>query len=210
MDRIRILLVDDHALFREGIGRLIDVEQDMDVVACCAAVAEAVNILRRKPVDVVLLDHDLGNERGFDFMIRSRQSGFKGRFLIVTAGMSDTECVQSFELGASGIFLKHNSPDLLTKAIRRVFSGETWLDDPVVQALIRVAKKREPSDQKNLFNERENLVLRGVFEGLSNKEIGLRLNVSESTVKASLQNLFRKTGVRNRSQLVRIALENHR
>jgi DNA-binding NarL/FixJ family response regulator len=157
----------------------------------------------------VLLDHDLGNERGFDFLIRARQSGFKGRFLMVTAGMSDTECVQALELGASGIFLKHNSPDVLTKAIRRVFSGETWLDDHTVQALVRVAKNTEPPAPKKLFTERETHVMRGVFEGLSNKEIGLRLNVSESTVKAALQNLFRKTGVRNRSQLVRIALEDH-
>ncbi len=209
MDKIRILLLDDHALFREGLSRLLEGEPDLEMAACCASVVEATDVLRQKSIDLVLLDYDLGKERGFEFIHQARQQGFQGRFLVVTAGMSDAESVQALNLGVSGIFPKHSSPMVLIQAIRRVMSGETWLDDHAIQALIRASKHPEGANQPKPFTERESQVLQGVFEGLSNKEIGTRLNISESSVKAGLQQLFQKTGVRTRSQLVRIALEEH-
>ena len=86
-------------------------------------------------------------------------------------------------------------------------AGETWLDANAIQGLVRALKHPEGSGDAKSFTERESQVLQGVFEGLSNKEIGARLTISESSVKAALQQLFQKTGVRTRSQLVRIALE---
>ncbi len=209
MDKIRILLVDDHALFREGVGRLLEGEPDLELVALCASVTQAMEVLRERPVDLVLLDHDLGKERGFDFITQARRLGFTGRYLIVTAGMSDSEYVQAMEQGVSGIFPKHSSPPLLTQAIRKVIGGETWLGENAIQALIKASKRLEGAGPTRPFTEREKSVLHGVFEGLSNKEIGGRLNISESSVKAALQQLFQKTGVRTRSQLVRIALEEY-
>ncbi len=180
------------------------------MVAHCASAGEASEIVRRKPVDIVLLDYDLGKGRGFQFINDAREAGFQGRVLMVTAGMTDAESVQALRLGASGIFLKHNPPALLTQAIRKVMGGETWLDPASIQALVEAAKRPEPASQNKPFTERESQVLRGVFEGLSNKEIAARLTISESSVKAALQQLFQKTGVRTRSQLVRIALEEYR
>jgi DNA-binding NarL/FixJ family response regulator len=212
MDKIRILLLDDHALFREGLGRLLEGEPDLEMTACCATVSEATEALRQKPIDIVLLDYDLGKERGFEFITQARNAGFQGRFLMVTAGMSNAESVQALTLGVGGIFPKHRSPGVLTQAIRRVMAGETWLDENAIQALVKLSQ--HPGDpgeagKTRPFTERETQVLHGVFEGLSNKEIGARLNISESSVKAALQQLFQKTGVRTRSQLVRIALEEH-
>jgi DNA-binding NarL/FixJ family response regulator len=209
MDKIKILLLDDHSLFREGLSRLLEGEPHLEMVARCASISEATDVLRRKPIDLVLLDYDLGNERGFEFITQARQSGFQGRFLMVTAGMSDAESVEALSLGVGGIFPKHSSPALLKQAIRKVMSGETWLDENAIQSLVRTSKHPEGAAQTKPFTERETQVLRGVFEGLSNKEIGARLNISESSVKAALQQLFQKTGVRTRSQLVRIALEEH-
>jgi DNA-binding NarL/FixJ family response regulator len=207
MNKTRILLLDDHALFREGLSRLLEGQTDLEIVACCATVGEATEALRRKPIDLVLLDYDLGKERGFEFITQARQANFPGRFLVVTAGMSDAECVRALDFGVSGIFPKHSPPVLLLEAIRKVSAGETWLDQTAVRALVDAAKHPERSARARPFTERENQVLQGVFEGLSNKEIGARLSVSESSVKATLQQLFQKTGVRTRSQLVRIALE---
>jgi DNA-binding NarL/FixJ family response regulator len=210
MDKIKILLVDDHTLFREALSRMLASEPDFEMTAHCSSIAEAVYILRRKPIDLVLLDHDLGRERGFEFITCARENGFNGRILVVTAGMSDAESVQVLGLGVSGIFLKHGSPALLVEAIRKVMVGETWLDQNCIQALVEAVKHPARSSYRAPFTERENQVLRGVFEGLSNKEIGARISVSESSVKAALQQLFQKTGVRTRSQLVRIVLEEHR
>jgi len=209
MDKIRILLLDDHALFREGLSRLLEGEPDLEMAACCASVGDATDVLRQRPIDLVLLDYDLGKERGFEFIPQARQLGFKGRFLMVTAGMSDAESVKALDLGVSGIFPKHSSPMVLIQAIRKVIAGETWLDENAIQALVRVSKHPQEAGQSKPFTERETQVLQGVFEGLSNKEVGARLNISESSVKAALQQLFQKTGVRTRSQLVRIALEEH-
>jgi DNA-binding NarL/FixJ family response regulator len=209
MTKIKILLLDDHELFREGLSRLVDSEPGLEMTAHCATLREATEILRERQIDLVLLDYDLGKENGFEFIARARKVGFEGRFLIVTAGMSDTESVQAVRLGVGGIFLKHSSPALLAQAIRKVMAGETWLDQSSIQALVEAAKKQETPELRRPFTERENQVLQGVFEGLSNKEIGVRLDISESSVKAALQQLFQKTGVRTRSQLVRIALEEH-
>jgi len=207
MDKIRILLLDDHALFREGLSRLVDSEADLEMTGHCATVDKAIDILRQKPIDLVLLDYDLGKENGFQFMTRAREMGFEGRYLIVTAGMSDAQSVEAVRLGVGGIFTKHSSPVSLAQAIRKVMAGETWLDQTSVRALVEAAKSQEATDARRPFTERENQVLQGVFEGFSNKEIGARLDISESSVKAALQQLFHKTGVRTRSQLVRIALE---
>jgi len=179
------------------------------MIAHCASVGEATNILRQKPIDLVLLDYDLGKENGFEFISRARKLGFEARILMLTAGMGDAESVHALGLGVRGIFLKHSSPALLAQAIRRVMAGETWLDQSSIQALIEATRRGESGESgaRRPFTDREKQVLQGVFEGLSNKEIGARLDVSESSVKAALQQLFQKTGVRTRSQLVRIALE---
>jgi DNA-binding NarL/FixJ family response regulator len=126
---------------------------------------------------------------------------------MVTAGMSDAESVRALDLGVSGVFPKHRPPVVLTQAIRKVMAGETWLDESAIQALVRASRHPRGAEQPRTFTERETQVLHGVLEGLSNKEIGARLGISESSVKAALQQLFQKTGVRTRSQIVRIALE---
>jgi len=208
-NKIKILLLDDHTLFREGLSRLVEAEPDLEMVGHCATIDEALDILRRKSIDLVLLDYDLGKENGFEFIARARKLGFEGRLLILTAGMSDAESVQAIKLGIGGIFLKHNSPALLAQAMRKVMTGEAWLDQTAVQALVDATRRADMSAPNRLFTEREHQVLQGVFEGLSNKEIGARLDISESSVKAALQQLFQKTGVRTRSQLVRVALEEH-
>src|SRR3974390_2916115 len=139
MNRIRILLVDDHALFREGLSRLIESEPGFEMVAHCASAAEALDILRQKLIDLVLLDFDLGKEDGFQFIERARHSGFEGPILMGTAGMADAEAVQALRMHVGGIFHKHSSPALLAQAIRRVMAGETWLDQSSVQALVEAA-----------------------------------------------------------------------
>jgi two-component system nitrate/nitrite response regulator NarL len=204
---IRLLLLDDHTLFRESLSRLLDAEPDFEMVADCSSVEQAIEVLRSKAVDLVLLDYDLGAQRAPDFLDRARVLGLAPRVLMVTAGITPTESVQILNEGASGLFLKHSSPALLAEAIRRVHGGETWVDQRCLRDIVHVASQPEGRPASKDFTDRERAVLRGVFEGLSNKEIGTRLEISESSVKAALQQLFQKTGVRTRSQLVRIALE---
>jgi DNA-binding NarL/FixJ family response regulator len=126
---------------------------------------------------------------------------------MVTAGMTAKESSAALRLGASGIFLKHNSPGTLAKAIRLIMGGEIWVDPKVIQLMADRVDQPEEERVSPFLTEREQQVLRGIFEGLTNKEIGARLGVTEGAIKATLQQLFQKTGVRTRSQLVRIAIE---
>jgi DNA-binding NarL/FixJ family response regulator len=205
---IRILLVDDHGLFRESLSRLLQAEPDLEIVGNCSNVAEALASLDREHVDLVLLDFDLGEQEGSLFLDTAKSKGFDGRVLMVTAGMSDAGTLRALESGASGIFLKHSPPAQLIGAIYKVMAGEMWLDPKAVRSLVAGASGRtEEHRTSQPLTERERAVLKGVFEGHTNKEIAAGLEISEGSVKAVMQQLFDKTGVRTRSQLVRIALE---
>jgi len=203
--RIRALLVDDHALFRESVAAVLSAEPDLQVEHC-ASIREALPLLSRAPFDLVLLDHDLGGERASQFLPAARQSGFEGRVLVVTAWVSDNEARRLIRQGVAGIFLKEAPVSELIEGIRTVAAGGTWLDPSLVDA--EPGGAAEPSAAP-VFNERQRKVLRFVMEGLSNKEIAWRLQISESYVKAILQSLFQKTGVRTRGQLVRVAFEQY-
>jgi DNA-binding NarL/FixJ family response regulator len=205
---IRILLVDDHSLFRESLSRLLQAEPDLRIVATCSSATEALAIVEREPVDLVLLDYDLGEEEGSLFLDSAKSKAFAGRILMVTAGMSDAGTLRAMEAGAAGIFLKHSPPAQLIEAIYKVIRGEMFLDSRAVRSLVAGASgKSEEQRSSQPFTQRERAVLKGVFEGFTNKEIAGQLQISEGSVKAVLQQLFDKTGVRTRSQLVRIALE---
>ncbi len=210
MKRIRVLLLDDHILFREGLSRLLQSEPDFEIVGVCGTSAEALEILGRIPVDVVLLDFDLGEDHGNRFISSARGAGYTGKILMVAAGMNAAESSIALKLGASGIFLKHSPPDALVNAIRRVVSGEAWIDQRVIQLMADAVNQPEEQEGHQRLTEREEQVLDAVFEGLTNKETAARLGVTEGAVKATLQHLFQKTGVRTRSQLVRVAIEGSR
>jgi len=200
--------VDDHSLFRDSLSRLLQTEPGFRVAGSCATLAEALTIIASDQPDIVLLDYDLGEEQGTDALDEIRKSGYQGRILMVTAGMSDAVTVRVLESGSEGIFLKHSSPAQLVEAIRKLMAGEPWLDPRAMRSLIAGATgKSEEQRTSQALTQRERFVLQGVFEGLTNKEIAGQLQISEGSVKAVLQQLFDKTGVRTRAQLVRIALE---
>jgi DNA-binding NarL/FixJ family response regulator len=207
---IRLLIVDDHSLFREGLVRLLAAEPDFEVVASCGHLKGAREVLAREVIDLVLLDYDLETEQGSELLNGQKQRGGTPRVLMVTAGMDSAGMMRVMEAGASGIFLKHSPPAQLAEAIRRVAEGEMWLDPKAVKPVMQgAARGSEQNRLESLLSEREKTVLKGVLEGASNKAIAASMHLSESSVKAVLQQLFLKTGVRTRSQLVRIALERH-
>ena len=206
---VRILLLDDHALFRESVSRLLGVEPGLEVVSHCGTIEEALHILQQKSIDLVLLDFDLGERDAREFLRLAKEQGFNGRTLLVTAGVNAEAASVLIRSGISGVFRKHDSAALLAQGIREVMAGKVWFDQEQLQTALRKETPHQETASKS-FTEREQQVLSGVFEGLANKEIAARLGVSESSVKATLQQLFSMTGVRTRSQLVRIVLEHYR
>jgi DNA-binding NarL/FixJ family response regulator len=210
MKEIRIVMVDDHGLFRESLGRLLESTTNFRIVGRCGGASAAIELLSRTQADVVLLDYDLGEETALPLLRELRRRWKDLRILMVTAGMSDKVTLQAMESGALGVFLKHDDPDHLVTAIERVFAGEVWLDEKTLQSLLGGRQSRNESiERARPLTVRQSQVLRGILDGLANKEIAWKLKTSETSVKGVIQELFRKAGVRTRSQLVRIAIEKH-
>jgi two-component system, NarL family, nitrate/nitrite response regulator NarL len=205
--RVRALLVDDHASFGESVARALSAEPDLDV-SFCTTISAALEIVQQQPIDIVLLDHDLGVERASQFLPLARQRGFDGRVLIVTAWVSDVEAKRLLQQGVAGIFVKDSPLRELAESMRLIRGGGMWLDRRY-QNLVGTGPVAERTSPGPRFNERQRKVLLFVLEGLSNKLIAGRLQISESYVKALIQSLFRKTGVRTRGQLVRVVLEHY-
>ena len=206
-ETIRILLIDDHSLFRGAVARLLAGEPDLQIAGECATVDEGIRILQTAPVDIVLLDINLGLQQGGAFLKLARDQGFTGKILVVTAGVSKFEAARLRQRGCSRIILKQDRPELLIEAIREAVSGTDERDEDSLKMDLQRLSGRPPMPTP--LTSRERQVLRGVFEGSANKEIAFNLGISEPLVKSVVQQLFIKTGVRTRVQLVRIAVERY-
>jgi DNA-binding NarL/FixJ family response regulator len=206
-ETINLLLLDDHAMFREGLARTLEREPDLRVMAQCESSEEALAHLTND-VHVVLLDVDLNNERGLAFVEAAKKVSFTGRILVVTAGIGGHEAVRLIQAGVNGIIDKRNSGKTLCDSIRKVIAGEACVEDKYISSLVRSLDRTHNAGYPKL-TERDRSLLRYVLEGLTNREIGVELNISEGAVKASLHHLFEKLNVRTRSQLVKIALEQY-
>jgi DNA-binding NarL/FixJ family response regulator len=209
--RIRLVLLDEHGLFRASLGRLLASEPDFDVAGECGTSGEALGILKASAVDVVLLDFNFGTEHGHDFISAARQAGYKGQFLIVAGSADVRNSAIALKDGASGIFLKSEAPERLVQAIRLVGSGGIWVDQSIIRMLAdqSINRSAQPSDQRfgDPLEARERMVLGGILEGLTNRKIGHNMGISESNVKNIVQRLFGKAHVNTRGQLVRAAME---
>jgi DNA-binding NarL/FixJ family response regulator len=209
--RIRLLLLDDHGLFRASLARFLGSVPGFEVVGECGASAEGLRDLDGSNANLVLLDFDLGPEHGNEFISAAREAGYTGKFLIV-AGAADPKSVAiALKLGVSGIFLKSEAPERLVRAIQSIANGEFWIDPKVIQMiaerLVDPYLRFDDEQTVALLDEREHRVLLGILSGLTNKNIGENLGLSESSVKNVVQRLFDKAGVKSRGQLVRAALE---
>ena len=211
---VRLLLIDSQVLFRSSLSWILSAEPGFEVAAECSTPAEALDVLSssaERPVDLVLMDFDMGTDHADSFICAARKAGYEGRFLIVTGSPDARSAALALRLGASGIFLKSDQPPRLVQTIRTIMSGDVWVDRTIIQLLANQLIDRWPDFETdkpvNQLGAREKQVLMGILRGHSNREIGASLGMTESSVKNCLQHLFAMTGVRTRSQLVRMALQ---
>jgi DNA-binding NarL/FixJ family response regulator len=210
---IRLLLVDDHTLFRESLRRLLESEPGVEISGDFATAEDALAAVREGlTFDAALVDYELqgpGNSDGLELVLRLRVLRPEARVLMVTAGMGTAELVRAVTELNAGIFLKTEPTVELMLAIRRTAQGERWISSRASLAMLSSGEMAAAPERQagGELSAREARVLRGVLEGQSNKEIGAQLEMTESAVKAVLQKLFERAGVRSRSQLVRYAIE---
>jgi DNA-binding NarL/FixJ family response regulator len=206
---IRVVLADDQTLVRHGIKSLLELTEDIRVVAEASDGEEVLAVIARTPADVLLLDVRMPKKTGLD-VLAARAPGAPPAILLTTFD-DDAVALQGIRLGARGFLLKDTTLETLAEAIRVVAAGGTLIKPAVTEKVVRgvarlAAQSIEPSAAERL-TKREVEVLRLVASGASNKEIASALGTAEGTVKNQTSSIFQKLGVRDRTRAVLRAIE---
>jgi two-component system nitrate/nitrite response regulator NarL len=206
---MRILLLDELTLVRESLRQYLDSQRDCTVVASCGDAQCALAELRARAIDVILIGDDPASDGVAQFVRQHRKESLPGKIVYVSRELNRRLMIGALEAGVKGIILQRNPPELLVSALRRIEDGLVWID-PALQNGKPAAQAAPSGKLRRPLTNREQEVYQAVLDGLTNKEIGERLGTSEIAVKASLQHIFDKTGVRTRTQLVRLAMSGAR
>jgi two-component system nitrate/nitrite response regulator NarL len=206
---IRILLADDHPIFRDGVRRLLEQEDSVVIVGEASNGNECVSMLSKLKPDILLLDLRMPDKDGLAVLEEVNFDSIGTRVIVLTATEDDNDVVRAMRLGARGVVLKQSATDLLLKSILKVQSGEIWLDNRMTAEVMRAFSKSSesgPRREKPLLSDREREIVQLVAQGFRNREIGEKLFISEQTVKNHLHNIFDKLGVSDRLELALYAL----
>ena len=205
----RILLVDDHAMFRSGMKALLETEKGFEVVGEAATGDEGVDRVRELKPDVVIMDLSMPGSNGLDATRRIAALGLKARVLVLTVHAEEEYLVPVVEAGASGYLTKTSADQDLVDAIRVVARGEVYLPPKATRLLLQQYRNASPDSTQGLqeLSAREREVMALTAEGFSSREIGEKLFVSPKTVDTYRARIMEKLGLNHRSELVRFALK---
>lgn len=216
---IRILIADDHVLLRQGIRNVLELESDFEIVAEAGDGEDAVNKVQEVPVDIALIDINMPKLNGIEVTKRIRLSRPLVKVVVLTMHDDESYVVEVVKAGAAGYLLKDIDPGMLIKAIRTIYSGESFIYPTLAKKLFgEISRLEEKAKQGTAsilqrgrndgLTMREIEVLQLIAKGLSNQEIANQLFLSEKTVKNHLTNIFRKLDVADRTQAVVYSIKN--
>src|ERR1700689_5156416 len=214
---VRILIADDHPIVRDGLKKLLLLEDDFDVVGEAGDGREVLERVQALDPDVLLLDLRMPNLDGLAALQVLQQTNKRTRVIMLTASEDKNEFVQAMKLGCSGIVLKQTAPDLIVKSIRKVNSGEIWLDSHTTAAVMRqfstgqegsggTSASGGKSRERSPLSTREREIVALVAQGYKNKEMAEKMFISEQTGKNPLHKIFDKLGVSDRLELALYAI----
>ncbi|MGH9778409.1 MAG: response regulator [Candidatus Acidiferrales bacterium] len=212
-NKIRILVADDHPIFRDGLRKLLEAEADFRVIGEASDGEEAVKLAHELKPDVLLLDLAMPRQPGLDALRELSAAATPVRTILLTVAIEKAQLVEALQLGARGVVLKETSTELLLKSIRSVVAGQYWVGREAVTDLVRVLRDLIPAAgeeaKKKAFGltPRELEVVSAIVLGYTNRDIARKFNISEDTVKHHLTNIFDKVGVSNRLELALFSIE---
>ena len=213
--KIRVGIVDDHPIVRLGLRKLLELEGDIEVVGESENGRQALELIEDMHPDVLLLDLKMPGMDGLTVLQTLQHNPHQIRIIVFTASKDKDEWVQAMKLGCSGIVVKETQPDLIVKSIRKVHSGEIWLDSHTTAAVMRqfaatgnTTSSGNGKGSSRLLSNRQREIVALVAQGYRNKEMAEKLFISEQTVKNHLQNIFDRLGVSARLELALYAIHN--
>jgi len=210
---INIVISDDHALFREGLRKLLEAEPGMRIVGEAVDGEETITVVGQLKPHVLLLDLLLPKLSGLEVLAELSKLGTQTRTIMLTAAIEREQVIEALQLGVRGIVLKHSALQLLLKSIRCVNEGQYWIGQEGVSDLIHALRRMKPSHsasgikQNFGLSSREMEVIALIVAGYTNKDLARELGISENTAKHHLTNIFDKLGVSNRLELVLYAVD---
>jgi DNA-binding NarL/FixJ family response regulator len=210
---IRVLIADDHPIVRDGLRKLLSLEDDIEVVGEAGDGREVLDRIQELDPDILLLDLRMPNLDGLSALQAMQQTNRRTRVIVLTASEDKNEFVQAMKLGCSGIVLKQTAPELIVKSIRKVQAGEIWLDSHTTAAVMRQFSTGQEASgngskgrERSPLSAREREIVALVAQGYKNKEMAEKMFISEQTVKNHLHNIFDKLGVSDRLELALYAI----
>jgi len=206
--KIRIAIADDHAVLRESLAALFGNQRDFEVCGAAANGVEALKIVQACHPDVLVLDLFMPDGDGFEVLRTLDRAGNRVASVVLTGSENQLDYVQVVRLGARGLVLKGDNPEVLFSAIRSVAGGELAFKDDVARQVLNsmASESRHTQHSLHRLSDRERQIAALVARGLRNRDIAQQLSISENTVKRHMQSIFNKTGARDRLELAVFAL----
>ena len=207
-----VLLVDDHPLLRKGVSQLLELENDIEVIGEAANGEDAVQRAVALDPDLILLDLSMKGMDGIDTLVALRDAGVDSRIVVFTVSDDRSDVVSALKSGADGYLLKDTEPDELVDRIRQACAGKMVLSGQLteIMALSFRDQDRQQGPDLGTLTRRELQILKYIAEGLSNKLIGRKLDIAESTVKVHVKHLLKKLGFRSRVEAAIWMVEQHK
>jgi len=215
MQSVRILVADDHPIFRDGLRKLLEAERDFEVIGEASDGGEAIEMAQRLKPDILLLDLSMPRVPGLEAVRELRNSVEAIRVILLTAAIDREQIVDALHHGVRGVVLKESATQLLLKSIRCVMAGQYWVGRESVSDLVRIIRDLtaipEQGTRKRSYNltPRELDIISSIVDGYTNKDIAEKFSIAEQTVKHHLGNIFDKLGVSNRLELALYAVNHH-
>ena len=211
-ERIKVMIADDHELIREGLSRVLDMENDIEVICKAKSGVEAVESVRKCKPDILLLDINMPEMNGIDTLKKIKSTALKVKIVMLTV-YDDIEYVsQCINLGADGYVLKDSDSDTLVKTIRVVYDGGSYiqptLDTQLIKYMTNESKNASDKVLLEALTRREVSVMKEIASGLSNKGISEKLDISEKTVKNHVSSILKKLELQDRTQVAIYAIKN--
>jgi two-component system, NarL family, response regulator DegU len=204
MSKIRVMIADDHSMVRQGLKQILELEDDIAVVAQAANGEEAVRLAREHKPDVILMDINMPGTNGLQAIKELKQDKHPYKVIVLTIHQDREYLFKTLQMGSEGYVLKDAEPSVLIEAIRNVFRGQSYIQPNMTRELVkefnRVTLHEKDKQDENNLTSREIEVLDLIAEGMINKEIAKQLYISEKTVKNHVSNIFKKLNVSDRTQ----------